>query len=273
MILERIVAHKRKELAERRQAVPLASLEARLSGRSPTRRFTAALRQPGQVAIIAEAKKASPSKGILRQAYNPVELAVQYQVAGAAAVSVLTEERFFQGQPSHLTMVRKVIHLPVLRKDFIIDPYQIYESRILGADAVLLIMSILADEEMAALKALAEEMGMSCLVEIHTEEELDRALAAGAELLGINNRDLKTFETSLDRTFQLAERIDRGKITVVSESGIKDHADILRLLEAGIHAALVGEALVANPAPGRALTVLAGTGATNNAGEQRDEIY
>lgn len=258
MILERIVADKKKKLAERKQAISLASLEARLSVRTQPRRFSAALRLPGQVALIAETKKASPSKGILCQSYNPAELAVQYQGAGAAAVSVLTEEKFFLGHPSHLTMVREAVHLPVLRKDFIIDPYQIYESCILGADAVLLIASILSDVELAALKALAEDMGMSCLVEIHTEEELDRALSIGAQLIGINNRDLKTFETSLDRTFKLAERIDREKITIVSESGIKGYQDILRLLEAGVCAALVGEALVVNSKPGRALAELAG---------------
>ncbi|TEB05325.1 Indole-3-glycerol phosphate synthase [Pelotomaculum schinkii] len=268
MILEQIVAHKKKELVERKQVMPLAFLETRLPDSPPARNFTAALRRPGRVAIIAEAKKASPSKGILRQSYNPVELAVQYQGAGAAAVSILTEEKFFLGHPSHLAMVREAVHLPLLRKDFIIDPYQIYESLILGADAVLLIASILTDEELAQLKALAEGMGMSCLVEVHTEEELDRALAAGAEMIGINNRDLKIFKTDLTHTFRLAELIDRENITVVSESGIKDHNDILRLLESGIHAALVGEALSANPFPGRALLKLAGPGLRKNTGEQ-----
>lgn len=268
MILEQIVAHKKKELVERKQVMPLASLETRLPDSLPIRSFAAALRRPGRVTIIAEAKKASPSRGILRHSYNPAELAVQYQEAGAAAVSVLTEEKFFLGHPSHLAMVREAVRLPVLRKDFIIDPYQIYESLILGADAVLLITSVLADKELAQLKALAEGMGMSCLVEVHTEEELSRALAAGAGLIGINNRDLRTFETDLDRTFRLAERIDRETITVVSESGIKEHNDILRLLESGIHAALVGEVLASNPAPGRALMTLAGPGMRKYMGEQ-----
>lgn len=256
MILQEIIANKKIELACRKEAIPLLELEASLPGLSPLRPMASALRRPGQVAIIAEAKKASPSKGILCQDFDPVRIARKYELAGAAAISVLTEEKFFLGHPSYLTKVKKATGIPVLRKDFIIDPYQIFESRVLGADAVLLIAATLSGEQLKDLRMLAAELGLSCLVEVHTESELNLALSAKADIIGINNRDLNTFETDLNKTFNLIGLIHDHSITVVSESGIKTHADIMRLKEGGVHAALVGEALVRSADPGEALKEL-----------------
>lgn len=256
MILQKIIAHKKVELASCKEKTPLKALEESLPGSPAPRPFAPALRRRGQVAIIAEAKKASPSKGILCQDFDPVKIALEYEQAGAAAISVLTEEKFFLGQPSYLTQVRQATGIPVLRKDFIIDPYQIYESRVLGADAVLLIAAVLSGEQLAELRMLAASLGMSSLVEVHTEMELALALSAGADIIGINNRDLNTFETDLNKTFSLLGLINDKRITVVSESGIKTHADIMKLKEGGVHAALVGEALVRSADPGEALKEL-----------------
>lgn len=259
MILQKIVAHKEVELARCKVDTPLRALEALLPGLPATRPLAPALRRAGEVAIIAEAKKASPSKGILCHDFDPVKIAWEYEQAGAAAVSVLTEEKFFLGHPSYLASVRKAVDIPVLRKDFIIDPYQIYQSRVIGADAVLLIAAVLSGEQLAELKSLAGELGLTCLVEVHQADELDCALSAGAEIIGINNRDLNTFETDLDNTFSLIRKIDTEKITVVSESGIKTRADILKLMKAGVHAALVGETLVRRGEFGGALRELLGS--------------
>jgi len=258
MILQKIITCKKFELARRKEQFPLEDLKALLSGLSAPRPLVPALRRPGKVAVIAEVKKASPSKGILCCNFDPAQIAQAYEKAGAAAISVLTEEKFFFGHPSHLGFVREVTTVPILRKDFIIDPYQIYESRVLGADAVLLITAVLSDAQLVELRALAGELGLSCLVETHTAVELARAVAAGAEIIGINNRDLNTFVTDLSRTFNLTGLIDNPEITVVSESGIKSRADILRLSEHGVHAALVGEALVRRDDPGEALRELIG---------------
>lgn len=270
MILQKIIAHKKLELANNKERLPLKALETSLPGLAPTRPLASALRRPGHVAIIAEAKKASPSKGILCHNFDPLKIAREYEQAGAAAISVLTEEKFFLGHPSYLSGVKKVTDIPVLRKDFIIDPYQIYESRVLGADAVLLIVAALSGEQLTELMSLAGELGIACLVEVHTEPELDRALSAGAEIIGINNRDLNTFKTDLNRTFLFQGLIKDPNITVVSESGIKSHADILRLRECGVHAALVGEALVRRADPGEGLKEL--TGASYGHGE-RGRLY
>jgi indole-3-glycerol phosphate synthase len=257
-ILERIVDSKKIALAGRKEAVPLSLLEARLSSAPPPRPVLPALRRPGEVALIAEIKKASPSKGIIRQDCDPVEIARIYTASGAAAISVLTEEAFFLGHDAYLTAVRQVTGLPLLRKDFIIDPYQVYESRLIGADMVLLIAAILSGGQLAEFKKLADALGLPCLMEVHDEEELGRALAAGAELIGINNRDLRTFETDLGATFRLRRLIDDDSVTVVSESGIKSRSDIVALREAGVHAALVGEALMCRPDIGAGLKELAG---------------
>ncbi|RJQ25301.1 MAG: indole-3-glycerol phosphate synthase TrpC [Peptococcaceae bacterium] len=259
-ILERIVDNKKIALASRKEAVPLSLLEARLSSAPPLRPVVPVLRRPGEVALITEIKKASPSKGIIRPDCDPVEIARVYAASGAAAISVLTEEAFFLGHDSCLTAVRQVTGLPLLRKDFIIDPYQIYESRLLGADMVLLIAAILPGGELAECKKLADDLSLACLVEVHDEGELERALAAGAELIGVNNRDLRTFQTDLGATFRLRRLIEDDSVTVVSESGIKNRGDIVALREAGVHAALVGEALMRRPDIGAALRELMGYG-------------
>ncbi len=264
-MLDKIIAHKKTELSRRKEVVPLNLLENILPGLPPTRPLAKALRRSGQVAVIAEVKKASPSKGILCKDFDPVIIAREYEKAGAAAISVLTEEKFFLGHHAHLAMVKKTTVLPVLRKDFIIDPYQIYESRALGADAVLLIAALLPGKQVEQLMSLAGDLGLSSLVEVHTEQELEHVLSAGATLIGINNRDLKTFVTDINRTFELSDLIDKQNITVVSESGIKSRADILRLEIKGIHAALVGEALVRHLCPGEALKEL--TGSTGQEGD------
>ncbi|TEB11811.1 indole-3-glycerol phosphate synthase TrpC [Pelotomaculum propionicicum] len=256
MILDRILAHKRAELASRKRIMPLNELEKAAQGLPAPLPLAPSIRRSGELAVIAETKKASPSKGILCKNYNPVKIVAAYEQAGAAAISVLTEEKFFLGHPCHLVLVKRAVRIPVLRKDFIIDPYQIYESRALGADAVLLIVAALSPALLAELTKLAGDLGLSCLVEVHTERELSQALAYGAEIIGINNRNLHNFVTDLSVTFNLIDLIDLNKITVVSESGIKNKGDILRLKERGVHAALVGEALVRCAEPGQGLIKL-----------------
>jgi len=258
VILSKIIANKVQELAVREKEMPREVLEELISTLPPPLPLGPALRLPGQVAIIAEAKKASPSKGIIRRQYKPEQLARTYELSGAAAISVLTEEKFFLGHPSHLTQVKKVTKLPVLRKDFIIDPYQIYESRALGADAILLIAAALTREQLVEFQELAARLGLSCLVEVHTETELISVLSTGADIIGINNRNLRTFDTDLNTTFSLRNLIKDDRITVVSESGIKSRQDIAKLQEYGVHAALVGEALVSRTNPGAGLNELRG---------------
>jgi len=251
------------ELVGRKKIFPLESLRALLPGLPPPRLLTPVLRRPGRLTVIAEIKQASPSKGMLCRNFKPVQIAREYEIAGAAALSVVTEEKFFLGQASHLIAVREVTGLPILRKDFIIEPYQMYESRVLGADAVLLIAAVLSSQKMEELMGLAGELGLSCLVEVHTEPELYRVLSTGAEIIGINNRDLTTFETDLLTTFNLIKLVDKSKITVVSESGIKSRDDILMLRGWGAHAALVGEILVRCPGPGSKLKELTGNTQVN----------
>ncbi|MBI2556701.1 MAG: indole-3-glycerol phosphate synthase TrpC, partial [Planctomycetes bacterium] len=205
--------------------------------------FGAALKSGTNIRIIAEIKKASPSLGIIREDFNPVEIARIYETNGAAAISVLTDEKFFQGSLSYLTGVKKSVNLPVLRKDFIVDPYQIYEARSAGADAILLIAALLSWEEMQRYLDLASELGMECLVEVHSETELKMVLKTNARIIGINNRDLATFKTDLETTLRLKPMIPAEKI-VVSESGIKSRVDVEKLMEEGVDAILVGETLM-----------------------------
>jgi len=258
MILREIIACKKMKLTGWKKMLPMDNLKALLPGLPPPRLLAPVLRRPGRVAIIAEIKQASPSKGVLCRNFDPVQMARAYASAGAAALSVVTEENFFLGHASHLAAVREVTGLPLLRKDFIFEPYQIYESRVLGADAVLLIAAVLSAQKIKELMELAGELGLSCLVEVHTEKELYRVLSTGAEIVGINNRDLSTFKTDLSTTFNLIKLVDPSKITVVSESGIKSRDDILRLGGWGAHAALVGETLVRCAGPGRKLKELQG---------------
>jgi indole-3-glycerol phosphate synthase len=246
-ILERIVAAKREEVARRREEVPLAELEKRIADRPPPLNFSGAL-WGDRVRLIAEAKRASPSRGLIRPDYDPAWLARTYAENGAAAISVLTDVHF-QGCLEHLEVVKRAVEpyeIPVLRKDFIIDPYQVYESRAWGADAILLIAAVLPQEGLKGLLDISRRFWMQCLVEVHNEGELEAALEAGAEVIGINNRDLHTFRTDLSVTERLAPLVPKGRI-VVSESGINSREDVVRLGRAGVNAVLVGEALLTAP--------------------------
>ncbi len=258
-VLEEIVAHKRAELADRRRRVPFGEVRRRAEGAPGPRAFSAALRGP-RIRLIAEVKGASPSAGTIRAEFDPAGIAGAYAKAGAAAVSVLTDVRFFHGSDAHLTAVRRAVDVPVLRKEFVLEPYQVYETRALGADAVLLIVSLLPGGALADLQGLAAELGMAALVEVHTERDLERALAAQAPLIGINNRDLDTLETTPEATRRLRPHIP-PEVTVVAESGIEDRAQVEEMERLGVHAVLVGTALMRAPDPGarvRALLGLAG---------------
>lgn len=259
-MLESIIEHKRAEIARRKAVCPPEVLKAALAFAPPPRDFRAALRRPGRVAVIAEIKRASPSKGLIRPDANPVAVARIYTAAGAAAISVLTDERFFQGHPEFLRLVRRVTELPLLCKDFILDPYQIYEARQLGADAILLIVRLLRQRELTEFLGLARGLGMEALVETHTEEEIARALAAGATVIGINNRDLKSFTTDIKTTFRLKHYLP-PEVVVVSESGIGSPLAMQALKRHGVDAALVGEALMAAPDIGAKLRELVAAGA------------
>ncbi len=257
-ILDRIVAVKRTELIAARARRSEASLLAEAADLGPARGFTAALRAKvaaGQAAVIAEIKKASPSKGVIREHFVPAEIATSYARHGAACLSVLTDEQFFQGHVDYLRQARAACALPVLRKDFVIDTYQVAEARAMGADCILLIAACLADAQMAELEACAMSLGLDVLVEVHDGVELDRALALKTPLLGINNRNLRSFEVSLDTTLTLLDRVPAQRL-LVTESGIGTPADVQRMRSAGVHAFLVGEAFMRAPDPGVALASL-----------------
>lgn len=259
-ILQRIVAVKREEVARARGACDLATLDQRARAAPPTRGFAAALRAKltaGQPAVIAEVKKASPSKGVLREHFVPADIARSYEAGGAACLSVLTDERFFQGSAAYLQQARAACSLPVLRKDFLIDPYQVVEARALEADCILLIAACLDDVLMAELEACALELGLDVLVEVHDGAELDRALRLKTPLVGVNNRNLRTFEVSLDTTLGLLDRMPQDRL-LVTESGILTRADVQRMRAAQVHAFLVGEAFMRAPDPGQALRDLFG---------------
>ncbi len=241
-ILKRIVEKKREEVEALRVAVPLVALQRRIPEMPPTRDFRAAL-ESASCAIIAEVKRSSPSKGRLIEDFRPVDQAFQYERGGAAAISVLTERHFFEGNDRYLTEIRAAVGVPVLRKDFIIDPYQIFEARTIGADAVLLIASLLDEVQLRDYIGIASGMGLAQLVEVHDRADLDKALAAGAEIVGINNRNLKTFVTDLGTTLDLLPFIPAGRV-VVSESGIRTRRDIETLTANGVRAFLIGETLM-----------------------------
>jgi indole-3-glycerol phosphate synthase len=242
-VLDEIVAHKRTEVAAAKAECPLAELERQLDGASPVRHFADALATDNEMRLIAEIKKASPSAGLIREDFDPVTIAQTYANHGASCLSVLTDERFFQGQLEFLTAVRDAVTLPVLRKDFLIDPYQIVEARVAGADCVLLIAECLTETELADLYARTIELGMDALIEIYEPGNLDRVLALKPRLLGINNRNLKTMTTSLSHTLDLIDRVP-DDVLLVSESGIRTHEDVVRLHSAGVQAMLVGESLM-----------------------------
>lgn len=246
MILDKIYSHKLKEVAERKSIVPIETLKEKCKGSSKTRKFSEAIKRNeknDRIKIIAEVKKASPSAGVIREDFNYVNIAMEYEASGASAISVLTDKEFFMGELKYLTEIKEMVHQPVLRKDFIVDPYQIYEARAAGADAVLLIAKILLVEELEAFLSLSHNLGMECLVEIHDNKELEKVLNTEATIIGINNRNLDTFETDLNTTIRLHSLIPEEKIKV-SESGIKTRADVQKLEEAGIDAILIGETLM-----------------------------
>jgi len=242
-ILDEIYKYKLTEVAENKKRVSLEMLKGQCKEKRKGGAFGAAIKSGDNIRVIAEIKKASPSLGIVREDFNPVEIARIYEASGASAISVLTDEKFFQGCLSYLTDVKRSVNLPVLRKDFIIDPYQIYEARSAGADAILLIAALLPKEEVQHYLELAQELGMDCLVEVHSEDELENVLQTEACIIGINNRNLATFKTDMETTFRLRPMIPAGKI-VVSESGIKSRADIVALMRKGVDAILVGETLM-----------------------------
>ncbi|MCJ7550139.1 MAG: indole-3-glycerol phosphate synthase TrpC [Anaerolineae bacterium] len=241
-ILDEIVTYKRIDLADQKKQQPLERVSALARSVAPARDFTAALRAPG-ISLIAEIKRASPSSGELARDLQPADLARTYVDNGAAACSVLTDTRFFQGQLADLESVRQAVSAPVLRKDFIIDPYQLYEARAAGADAVLLIVAILDDEALCGLQALAHDLGMAALVEVHSRQELDRALATDPRIIGVNNRNLHTFEVDLKTTESLRPYVP-ADVVLVTESGIHTPDDVARLRRIGVDAMLVGTALV-----------------------------
>jgi indole-3-glycerol phosphate synthase len=256
-ILDSIVDRKREEVRARRAAVPLEEIERRAAAADPARGFERALREAIGSAVIAEVKKASPSKGVIRDDFDPVAIAGAYQRAGAAALSVLTDVDFFQGHDDYLRAARAAVSLPVLRKDFAIDPYQVVETRALGADCLLLIVAALDAATLSELHSLARAVGLDVLIEVHDAAELDLALALGPSLVGINNRNLKTFETRLETTYTLLDRIP-DDVLVVTESGIHDAADVAAMHRAGVRAFLVGEAFMRAADPGAALAALFG---------------
>ncbi len=242
-ILDKIISHKKIEIAASKQEVAPNVLEAKLTDADKTRPFKKAISGPGGINLIAEIKKASPSRGVIRDGFDPVEMAEVYEENGAAAISVLTDKKFFQGSINFLPEVRRTTGIPLLRKDFIIDEYQIYESRAYGADALLLIAAVLSREEMDSFLSLSRDLGLDCLVEVHSEEEVSKVLETSAEIIGINNRSLRTFEVDLSTTLRLKRLIPSNKI-VVSESGIRSREEVRLLAGEGIAAVLVGESLL-----------------------------
>lgn len=257
-ILERIVATKRQELAAHEKRESLAAVEDRARAADPPRGFLAALTRRmdrGEAAVIAEVKKASPSKGVIREDFRPADIALSYESGGAACLSVLTDETWFQGGDEYLIEARRAVSLPVLRKDFTIDPLQVYGARAIGADCILLIVAILTDARMAELNECAKSLGMDVLIEVHDEEELHRALALSPDLVGINNRDLRSFDVSLNTTLDMLELVPEG-CRVVTESGIHTRRDVERMLERDVYGFLVGEAFMRAPVPGEELRAL-----------------
>ncbi|MBP7711839.1 MAG: indole-3-glycerol phosphate synthase TrpC [Gammaproteobacteria bacterium] len=260
-VLRRILAHKAGEVAERAERVPLRELGRRVEQAAPVRPFAHALREAigaGRAGVIAEVKKASPSAGVIRAHFDPAAIARSYEAGGAACLSVLTDREFFQGADEHLVAARAACGLPVLRKDFVVDEYQVYEARAIGADCVLLIVAALGDAQLRELAGLAAHLDMDVLVEVHDEEELDRALAVDAPLIGVNNRDLRTFRTDLETTLRLRALVPADRL-LVTESGVHTREDVAHLRVGGVHAFLVGEAFMRAPEPGEKLQKLFGS--------------
>jgi len=257
-ILDRIVEARRESIAHRKRVLPDVALKLAVGKADAPRDFAGALSRAG-FNVIAELKKASPSRGVIREDYAPADLAPKLEGAGAAALSVLTEEEFFSGSLADLKTARKAVQIPVLRKDFIIDPWQVWETRAAGADAFLLIAAILSDETLRELLALGRSLGMEPLVEVHTREEVARAIAVGARIIGVNNRDLRNFDVRVETSLELVEAIPEECIAV-SESGLRTHGDLARLRGAGFDAFLIGEHLMKEPDPAVPLRALIETG-------------
>jgi indole-3-glycerol phosphate synthase len=255
-VLDRIIEARRAAIAHRKKSVPETALHFGVKHGQPVRDFAAALTRDS-LNVIAELKKASPSRGLIRADFDPVSLAKGFEAAGSAALSVLTEEEFFQGDLKYMKDARAAVGVPVLRKDFIIDPWQVWEARATNADSFLLIVAGLSDSLLSELLLLGRELGMEALVEVHTREELTRALAVGARILGVNNRDLRTLEVRVETSMELIAEIPDDCITVC-ESGLRTHADLIRFREAGFDAFLIGEHLMAQADPGAALRTLLG---------------
>lgn len=251
-ILEKIVATKREEVARALKQRPASELEAALPHAPPVRDFLAPLAAAGPIKLIAEVKKASPSKGVIREDFHPVEIARTYQQHGATCISVLTDEPYFQGSLTYLSDIRRQVHLPLLRKDFIVDEYQLLEARVAGADAVLLIAECLDEDALRHLHAQSRRLGMTPLVEFYDPANLDKVLASGARLIGVNNRDLKSFRTDLQHTIDM-RRLVPNDCVLVGESGIHSREDVQRLEQAGVDAILVGEHLMSQPEIGAAV--------------------
>lgn len=257
-ILRKILATKAEEIEVGRRQRPLAELKAQARDRAPSRGFAARLKRralASQDAVIAEIKKASPSAGVIREEFDPVALAQSYEAGGASALSVLTDEMYFQGHRDYLLAARNATELPIIRKDFIVDAWQVWDSAVLGVDAILLIVAALEDEPMVELAELARSLGLDVLIEVHDEAELERALNTDIELIGINNRDLHVFKTDLKTSIRLAPQVPADRL-VVAESGIHTSSDIARLQSGGIGAFLIGESLMRQPDPGQALLQL-----------------
>jgi indole-3-glycerol phosphate synthase len=248
-ILEKIIGHKLIEVEESKKALPFSTLVERVEKTSEPLDFLKAVNPNGSLRIIAEVKHASPSKGIFREDFDPVEIARSYERGGAAALSVLTDEKFFKGSLTYLKDIRQAVDIPLLRKDFTVDPYQVFEARLYGADAILLIAAALEQHTMKELLDLAHSLGLNAIVEVHDDSELDRALDVGSRIIGINNRDLRTFEVDLTVSTRLAGRIP-GDIVVVAESGIGSPEDIGKLRGGGVHVFLIGETFMRAPDPG-----------------------
>ncbi|QDU58486.1 indole-3-glycerol phosphate synthase TrpC [Aeoliella mucimassa] len=256
-ILDKIVATKRQEIARAQSQTPLQELQSQLADAPPVRDFFAALAADGPIKLIAEVKKASPSAGLIREDFHPATIAKTYEQHGASCISVLTDESYFQGHLDYLRQVRAEVAIPVLRKDFILDEYQLVEARAAGADAVLLIAECLSPAELATLHAQATNLGLTALVELYDPENLESVLAAGARLIGVNNRNLHTFEVDLGHTLAIRQQVPSDKL-LVGESGIRTHDDVAMLAAAGVDAILVGESLMRQPDIGAAVDALLG---------------
>ena len=257
-ILNRILARKAEEIEQRSRVRPLEELRVRAKQQPAARGFVRAIQRKldaGDAAVIAEVKKASPSKGLIRKDFDPAAIARSYEAGGAACLSVLTDVDFFQGSNAYLTEARAACALPVIRKDFIIDPYQVHEARMIGADAILLIVAALEDGPLIDMANLAQELGMDVLVEVHDIDELERALQTDCQLIGVNNRNLRTFDVSLDTSLELKAAMPADRI-MVTESGISTREDVARMRGAGIHTFLVGESFMRQPDPGAALKTM-----------------